>query len=221
MTFYLQDVSAGEILTDAYTIAKATAQVALMPETGALLAAPIAAPTGQAFGSATLNWNTSTASTIEIHVNTPDGPLFVRGGPQGSATASGWAKDGLVFFLQDVSQNQPLTAQFTIATQTLRASGAQAGVSFQASPNPIVAASGAGFGSTTIYWSAPSASIVEIHVGAPQGPLMAQGGSQGSATASGWVSDGLTFYLQDVSGGKALTGANTLATVTAHLLATP
>jgi hypothetical protein len=50
---------------------------------------------------------------------------------------------------------------------------------------------------------------------------MAQGGSQGSASASGWVSDGLTFYLQDVSGGKALTGANTLATVTAHLLATP
>jgi hypothetical protein len=224
MTFYLQDVSAGEILTDAYTIAKATAQVVLAPETGALLATPnpIEAPVGQLFGSATLNWNTSTASTVEIHVNAPDGPLFVRGGPQGTATASGWARDGLEFFLQDVSQGQPLTTQFTITTQTLRTSGAQAGVSFQASPNPILVTSGAGLGSTTLYWNAPAAGTVEIHVGAPQGPLMAQGGSQGTASASGWVSDGLTFYLQDVSGGKPLTDENTLATVTTHLLiATP
>jgi hypothetical protein len=223
MTFYLQDVSAGAMLTGAYTIAKATAQVALAPETGALLATPnpITAPVGQLFGSATLNWNTSTASTIEIHVNAPDGPLFVRGGPQGTATASGWARDGLVFFLQDVSQNQPLTTQFTIATQTLRTAGAQAGVSFQASPNPITVATGVGLGSTTLYWNAPSASTVEIHVGAPGGPLLAQGGSQGNASASGWVSDGLTFYLQDVSDGKALAEANTLATVTAHLLIGP
>jgi hypothetical protein len=50
---------------------------------------------------------------------------------------------------------------------------------------------------------------------------LAQGGSQGNASASGWVSDGLTFYLQDVSDGKALAEANTLATVTAHLLIGP
>jgi hypothetical protein len=220
MTFYLQDVSAGEILTDAYTIAKATATVALTPEGGSLLAMPnpIEMPVGQLFGSATLNWNTSTASTVEIHVNAPDGPLFVRGGPQGTATASGWARDGLLFFLQDVSQGQPLTTQFTIATQTLRTAGAQSGVSFQASPNPMIVAPGEGYGSTTLYWSTPSAATVEIHVGAPEGPLLAQAGSQGSARATGWVSDGLTFYLQDVSGGKALTEANTLATVTAHLL---
>ena len=223
MTFYLQDVSQGEILTAAYTIATATAQVELAPETGFLLAVPNPIPLamGQLFGSATLNWNTSTANTVEIHVNAPNGPLFVRGGPRGTATASGWAGDGLVFFLQDVSEGQPLTTQFTIATQTLSAAGAMGGSSFQASPNPAIVSSGSGFGTSTLFWNAPSAATVEIHVGAPEGPLFAEGGSQGSATASGWVSDGLTFYLQDVSGGKALTGVNTLATVQAHLLITP
>jgi hypothetical protein len=223
MTFYLQDVSQGEILTAAYTIAKAVAQVELAPETGFLLAVPnpIALGAGQVFGSATLSWNTSTANTIEVHVNAPNGPLFVRGGPEGTATASGWASNGLVFFLQDVSEGQPLTTQFTIATQTLSAGGATGGVSFQASPNPAMVSSGAGFGTATLFWNAPSAAMVEIHVGAPEGPLFAEGGSQGSATATGWVSDGLTFYLQDVSGGKALALANTLATVQAHLLITP
>jgi hypothetical protein len=220
MTFYLQDVSPGEVLTPAYTIAKATAQVLLAPESGYLLAVPNPVPlsAGQLFGSATLNWNTSTASTVEIHVGSPAGPLFVRGGPQGTATASGWAANGLEFFLQDVSQAQPLTTQFTIATQTLGTATPQGGASFQASPNPVIVTAGAGLGSTTFYWSAPSATTVEIHVGAPDGPLFAQGGTQGSATASGWVSDGLMFYLQDVSGGKPLTPANTLATLQTHLL---
>jgi hypothetical protein len=31
------------------------------------------------------------------------------------------------------------------------------------------------------------------------------------------VTDGTTFYLQDVSGGKPLTANNTLATVVVHL----
>ncbi|MFZ0593126.1 MAG: Ig-like domain repeat protein [Bryobacteraceae bacterium] len=220
MTFYLQDVSQGEVLTPAYTIAKVTAQVMLAPESGYLLAMPNPVPlsAGQLFGSATLNWNTSTASTVEIHIGSPSGPLFVRGGPQGTATASGWVANGLEFFLQDVSQAQPLTTQFTIATQTLSTATPQAGASFQASPNPVIVEAGAGLGSATLYWSAPSATTVEIHIGAPDGPLFAQGGTQGSATASGWVSDGLMFYLQDVSGGKPLTPANTLATVQTHLL---
>jgi hypothetical protein len=220
MTFYLQDVSQGEILTPAYTIAQATAQVSLAAESGYLLAMPnpLSLQAGQPFGSTTLNWNSSTASIIEIHIGSPSGPLFVRGGPQGTATASGWAANGLEFFLQDVSQAQPLTTQFTIATQTLSTDVPQAGVSFQASPNPVIVTAGAGLGSATFYWSAPSASTVEIHIGSPNGPLFAQGGTQGSATASGWVSDGLMFYLQDVSGGKTLIPTNTLATVQMHLL---
>jgi hypothetical protein len=83
-----------------------------------------------------------------------------------------------------------------------------------ATPNPAPPASNAGLVQVTLAWSAPGAQQVEIHVGAPDGILMTGGGSSGSATTGLWVPNGLTFYLQDVSGGKPLTGANTLANVT-------
>ena len=41
--------------------------------------------------------------------------------------------------------------------------------------------------------------------------------SRGSAQTGLWVTDGMTFYLQDVSGGKSLTAENTLATVVVRL----
>jgi hypothetical protein len=83
-----------------------------------------------------------------------------------------------------------------------------------ATPNPATNASSAGLVQVTLAWGAPGASLVEIHLGAPDGTLMTAGGSSGSATTGVWVSNGLTFFLQDVSDGKPLTGANTLANVT-------
>ena len=85
-----------------------------------------------------------------------------------------------------------------------------------ASPNPIQV-TGTAYGTTTISWNAPSASNVEIHVGSPNGPLFASGGNRGSQQTGPWVADGTTFYLQDVTGGKTLTGSNTLATLVVHL----
>ena len=76
---------------------------------------------------------------------------------------------------------------------------------------------GAGDGTTTISWSAPGAAYIEIHVGSPNGPLFTYDGNQGSAQTGPWVTDGTTFYLQDVSGGKPLTADNTLATLVVHL----
>jgi hypothetical protein len=58
---------------------------------------------------------------------------------------------------------------------------------------------------------------VEIHVNAPDGPLFARGPAVGNATVTGWVADGTTFYLQDVTRQKPLTLLNTLGTVTMHL----
>ena len=43
-------------------------------------------------------------------------------------------------------------------------------------------------------------------------------GIDGSAQTGAWVTDGMTFYLQDVTGGKPLTANNTLATLVVHLL---
>jgi hypothetical protein len=91
------------------------------------------------------------------------------------------------------------------------------GASLTASPNPIQV-TGAADGTTTISWNAPNASSIEIHVGSPNGPLFASGGNHGSQQTGPWVTDGTTFYLQDVTGGKPLTANNTLATLVVHLL---
>ena len=90
---------------------------------------------------------------------------------------------------------------------------ASAPPSLSASPNPIPVAGGAVYGMTMINWLAEGAVAVQIRVGSPNGPLLASGSDRGSAQTGLWVSDGTTFYLQDVSDGKALTAENTLATV--------
>lgn len=72
-------------------------------------------------------------------------------------------------------------------------------------------------GMTTISWNAPTSTSIEIHVGSPTGTLFVSGGSQGSAPTAEWITNGLSFYLQDVSGGKPLTAANTLGIVVVGL----
>ncbi len=86
---------------------------------------------------------------------------------------------------------------------------------FTANPNPI-AANGATYVATTLSWNAPNATAVEVHVGAPDGALFAQSGSTGSSATGTWVTDGMTFYLQDTSGGNLLIPQYTLATLTVH-----
>jgi len=65
---------------------------------------------------------------------------------------------------------------------------------------------------------APGAEVVEVRVNSPDGDLLARGGGgRGSAQTGVWVADGMTFYLQDVSGGKPLNAENTLSTVVVRL----
>jgi hypothetical protein len=218
--FYLQDVSNGFPLNSDHTLAMVGATVLPQPESGYLLAAqnPVQVQGSTGVGSAVLNWSTNTASAVEIHVGAPDGPRLAWGGPQGSVTADGWVTDSMVFYLQDVSNGEPLTSEFTIATQTIGFTPIQPQVSFQASPNPILVPAGQNVGSTTIYWTAPSwASTVEVHIGAPDGPVVAQGNSIGNVQTGSWVTDGMLFYLQDTTKGKPLTAANTLAILPVHL----
>jgi uncharacterized protein (TIGR03437 family) len=224
MTFYLQDVSNAFPLNSDHTLATVLANVQPQPQSGYLLAAqnPVPVAAGQTFGTATLNWSTSTATAAEIHVGAPDGPKFAWGGPQGSATTAEWVTDGMVFYLQNVSNGQPLTSQFTIATDTIHFVPYQPAASFQASPDPILVPAGTQFGSTALYWSAPASAVtVEVHVGAPDGALFASGPSVGSAQTGEWVTDGMVFYLQDVTKGKPLTSANTLAVLQVHVKAGP
>ncbi len=91
------------------------------------------------------------------------------------------------------------------------------GPSMTASPNPIPVAPGAMVGQTEISWNAPDAQVIEIHIGSPSGQLFTNEGNRGTIQTGIWVADGLTFYMQDVTGGKPLTSDYTLATLVVHL----
>jgi hypothetical protein len=95
---------------------------------------------------------------------------------------------------------------------TVRNAGAG---TFTASPNPII--SSTGHGATMLSWNAPRATDIEIRVGTINGGLLARVVNSGQMQTGDWVVDGMTFYLQDVTGGKGLFPANTIATVTVHV----
>ena len=86
--------------------------------------------------------------------------------------------------------------------------------SITAQPNPFNADS-QGLGQTTVSWMTYATSEVEVHVDAPDGPVFARTGpGRFSRETAHWIRDGMTFYLQNVSGGLALTRENTMAIVT-------
>jgi glycosyltransferase involved in cell wall biosynthesis len=80
---------------------------------------PIAGTDGTGLGATTLAWHAPGARVIEIRVDAPDGPLFCRGGSSGTGTTGKWVRNGMAFFLQDVSESQPLTEEHTLAATTL------------------------------------------------------------------------------------------------------
>ncbi len=90
------------------------------------------------------------------------------------------------------------------------------GPTLTANPNPIPV-TGNQLGSTTLSWNAQDAEVVEVRVGAPDGPLFTTMGNRGSVQTGNWVRDGMTFYLQDVTGGRPLTSNYTLAEVVVRL----
>jgi Bacterial Ig-like domain (group 3) len=212
MTFYLQDTTGGNALTAVNTLAILEVHV-VQPGLWAN-PNPILVGLGAKVGSTLLLWNAPSAQTVEVHIGSPSGALFAEGGSSGSAPTGPWVSDGLTFYLQDTTGGKALNAANTISTLVVHL---QSTVPLIANPNPIPVPMGISLGTTTIYWYAPSSSQVQVHVGAPDGALFAAGGPIGSSKTGPWVANGTTFYLQDVSGGKPLTGANTLGVVVAQL----
>ncbi|HWF48048.1 MAG TPA: FG-GAP-like repeat-containing protein [Bryobacteraceae bacterium] len=213
MTFYLQDVSGGKPLTPENTLA--TTVIHLSSPGFSFFPNRISASASM-FGSTEVVWNAPTASQVEIHLGSPDGVLFAAGGPVGEAFTGAWVTDGMAFYLQDVSGGKPLTIANTLSMIVAHLS-----TRISAAPNPIPVANGATFGSTTLYWDAPGATTVQVRVGAPDGPLFAESGPYGSGATGDWVTSGMTFYLQDVSGNKPLTSQYTLGSVTLGLQPPP
>jgi 2-polyprenyl-3-methyl-5-hydroxy-6-metoxy-1,4-benzoquinol methylase len=74
------------------------------------------------FGQTTLAWTSYATSKVEIHVNAPDGNVFTASGAGSfSKTTERWARVGMTFYLQNVSNGLPLTADNTLAKVTLTA----------------------------------------------------------------------------------------------------
>jgi hypothetical protein len=71
-------------------------------------------------GLTTLSWTSTGTTVVEVHVDSPAGSLFSRSGPSGSAMTGNWVVDGQVFYLQDVSNNEPLTPLTTLASVTIK-----------------------------------------------------------------------------------------------------
>src|SRR5205085_6732058 len=116
-TFYLQNVTGGLPLTAENTIASVTVSVERIV-LGSLVATsnPIAVYDSSELVAATLTWNATKLTEVEIRVNAPDGDLLVQGGASGSITTSKWVTDGTIFYLQNVSGDLPLTAENTLDT---------------------------------------------------------------------------------------------------------
>jgi aminoglycoside phosphotransferase (APT) family kinase protein len=72
-------------------------------------------------GVTTLSWAATGVDALEVRVGAPDGPLFSRSGPTGSKITGKWVRDGMTFYLQDASSDQPDRAAETLATVTLHA----------------------------------------------------------------------------------------------------
>jgi hypothetical protein len=77
-----------------------------------------------ALGQIILSWKSYGTSRVEIHVNAPNGNIFAASGPGClSKKTDLWARPGMTFYLQNVSNGLPLTADNTLAKVTLTAPG--------------------------------------------------------------------------------------------------
>ncbi len=83
----------------------------------------------------------------------------------------------------------------------------------EARPNPIAINDGTGLGQTMLHWRTSSPSL-EIHVDAPDGPLLLQGRGSGSVETGKWVRDGTRFFLHETDGESVPGPKRTLASIT-------
>ena len=158
---------------------------------------------------------------VEIHLDKPWGQRIARfTGDRGRTATGDWIRDGMRFYLQDVSNSRPLTLQHTLATAiaTVDANTAgRAGVILGATPGLVPDPANTGRGTATLFWNAPGSSAVEVRVNSPDGPLFAREGPVGSRSSGNWITDGMRFYLQDASSADSTSAANTLAVATVDL----
>ena len=93
----------------------------LLKSTGSIAAHPKLVPADDFSGNGQtlLSWTSRKTKKVEIRINAPDGPLFSRSGPVGAASTGKWVRNGMLFYLQDVSGELALTNKNTLAITKL------------------------------------------------------------------------------------------------------
>ncbi|HXR75788.1 MAG TPA: trypsin-like peptidase domain-containing protein [Bryobacteraceae bacterium] len=215
MVFYLQDVSQGQSRTLDHTLATITANFSKV----SFEARPsyVLASGSPPLGQTTLAWNAPNASRVAIRIGSPTGALMALMPSAGEAPTGRWVTDGMPFYLLDASNGldgDPVLGMLTVqvGADSAATGATQSGYIF-ASPNPIPVPLGEIYGTTTLTWNSGNASIAEVHIGSPDGPLFARTRGSWTASTGQWVTDGMVFYLEDVSSGVPFM----LATTTVHL----
>jgi hypothetical protein len=90
------------------------------------------------------------------------------------------------------------------------------GVTLTADPNPIIAEPGSQVGKTTIYWKTPVKGV-QLRIQAPNGKLWGISPGTQHAETGPWVSNGMTFYLQDATAPNPTDTSATLAKITVYV----
>jgi hypothetical protein len=87
------------------------------------------------------------------------------------------------------------------------------GVTFSANPDPIVGQGNTKLGKTTLSWKTPVQSV-QIRIGSADGKLFSTGAGAQQAETGIWVTNGMTFYLQDNTAPNPTDSSATLAKLT-------
>ena len=80
---------------------------------------PIKVCDGSGTGITVLSWTSVGTTFVEVHIGAPDGALFAQTKPNGNSKTGKWVRNGMVFFLQDISGGKPLIPENTIASATV------------------------------------------------------------------------------------------------------
>ncbi len=91
--------------------------------TGSITADPnlIRVCDGSGLGITVLSWTSTGAKYLQVHVGSPNGPIFAASGPAGGPNKTGkWVANGTTFYLQNTTNDLPLTSTNTLSTVTLK-----------------------------------------------------------------------------------------------------
>jgi len=190
LQFQLVDIATKAVL------ASATAQVQLSGGTGTISISPNPAIVTDGTGLAIV--------TVAFSTAVPDAALFVNGTPFCEAqsaycTTGKWVSNGMVFTLANTANGLPIAS----ATAVVQAAGG----TISLAQNPVVAAQGSIFGTTTVNFSANVGASVYV-----DGTLFCGPALSASCQTGPWVSNGLVFQLVDAANHAVL------ASVTAQVI---